>query len=1395
MGDRETAADGVRQVTYLFTDIEGSTSLWQEQPEAMAAALARHFEVLRAAVTAAGGEVVQDTGDGIFAVFDTAATAVRGAIGIQRGLRDATWGSTGPLKVRVGLHTGTVDPTLEDYRGTSVNRAARVMDVAHGEQVVCSGTTRELLRDTPLGEVELVDLGSHTLRGLAAAEHLWQVSAPDLRSDFPPPRVKGGAVSAVCPYKGLAAFQPEDAELFFGREELVDRLLARFASSRFLAVVGPSGSGKSSAVRAGLLPALARGGLPGSGAWMPLVFTPTAEPVEELAHRLALSSASSLSTVAADLAHSARGIDTHVKAVLASTRPDAQLLLVVDQFEELFTLCRDEATRAAFVELLLRLATAEGLRARVVVSLRADHYGSCASFPELAALLSSTHVLVGPMDDRELRRAVTGPAEAVGLELEPALVDAVVADTGGGAGSLPLLSHALVETWARRSAATLTLDGYRQAGGVEGAIARTAESLYRDRLDAEQRDIARLIFLRLVEPGQDAPDSKRRAALEDLIPTGHDETTVRAVLDEVIDARLVTTDESSLELAHEALLREWPTLRRWLDDNREGLRLLRHLNEAAHAWDDLDRDEGELYRGARLAAVIEWLDTSDVDLNPTEQAFVEASVDLAEAQERRAAERAARQARQNRRLRLLTAGLGVGLVLALAAGTYALVAERREAATAEAAQADALAFSAVNELQEDAERASLLAAEAYAVQPDLESQGALLDVLDVDPRIISLRPLPDDTCFERTGTGEVTLHSTLTTEGQVFEVRTLDQEVLRSMPIQDEGAFCSLLTPSGEHIIDRTSDGYVVRDAETLDVVARRDDVYFAGDQRHLDVHPTRDEAVVVLDRGRPAIVAVPSLETMQLLEVDLGGRQDETPDSTAGEGRQGVTPDSTAGEDTSGPTLDRAVIYSEDASLIAVADDDTVQVVTSGGDVAATVGAEPHPNGRVYPFVSAGAEVAGYLGARELHVADLSAPGQVDTIELDAATTPYRRGVAVEPGGRRLAVATEQGIVVVDLVGRAVEGTPLPVDAGIADLFWSAEGRLNSQGPNGVFQFDVDRGFLLGETAYDGDLPAGETSVASDGSGVVSNGDEGWYVDVDTGAEYELYGSDDTAHAAPLPGGRWLLVDLQDGTVSIGDAGGVVTELVVSGMGTDRHSVIGVDVEGQRAGVAITVPDTSSLGLVVDTETGEVLARHESPADDLITTVTPLGDGFTVLGHQSYEWVAVQHDGTVVDGPRTLGVGYELAASGPDGDRYVTADFNGDLHVVLPEADDVVDLVGPASRVLAAAFVDGDRLVSRHADGSTYLWDIPEARLVGRLWRSAAATDHGIAVDREANELLQATGDGLVRIPLDPDTWLSAVCRRVSRSLDPVEIAAVAPGRTSLEPCATSATAVGAMR
>jgi WD40 repeat protein/DNA-binding SARP family transcriptional activator len=409
-----------------------------------------------------------------------------------------------------------------------------------------------------------------------------------------PPRASEPAV--VCPFKGLASYDVSDAEYFFGRERLVAELVARLVGAPLLGVVGPSGSGKSSVLRAGLLPALAGGVLPGSERWRQALVRPGAHPLRELG------------TALADIDD---GGDSGGRTVLA-----------VDQFEETFTVCLDETERSEFVSELLHAAQDPSARYVVVLALRADYYGRCAAHPELSVLLAANNVLVGAMQRDELRRAVEGPCERAGLRVESELVEALVADVERAPGGLPLLSTALLELWQRRDGRHLLYSTYAQTGGVRGAVARLAEDAFGE-LDHAQQAVAESVLMRLVDSGEGDAVERRRVALEEL-EFDRDEDVARVVA-LLTDRRLLTVDAGTIEIAHEALLREWPRLRRWIEHNREELRIQRTLREAAREWDRLDRDEGALLRGTRLAEAIEWRDGRGPSLNELERNFLAAS--------------------------------------------------------------------------------------------------------------------------------------------------------------------------------------------------------------------------------------------------------------------------------------------------------------------------------------------------------------------------------------------------------------------------------------------------------------------------------------------------------------------------------------------------------------------------------------------------------------------------------------------------------------------------------------------------------------------------------------------------------------------------------------------------
>ena len=484
------------------------------------------------------------------------------------------------------------------------------------------------------------------------------------------------------PYPGLARFETGDGEHFHGRDDLIAELVGRTAEKRFVAVVGASGSGKSSLLRAGLIPALRNPPEPKDAGLAAIrLLTPGPHPLR-----------------------------TH-EALFAPHDGPGDTLLVVDQFEEVFTLCAEPGERTGFLGQLLAAADPAS-RLRVVIAVRADFYGRCAEHGPLAEALKDSALLVGPMQPTALREAVVRPAAAQRLVVERALTSRIVADVAGEPGGLPLMAHALREVWRRRTGKTLTLAAYEAVGGVRGAVAHTAEAVHTRCTPAEAAALRRLL-LRLVNPGDGTEDTRRPVDRTELDTDG---TTAR-VLEQLVRSRLLTVDGTTVDLAHEALLGAWPRLRAWLDEDRERLRLHRALTEAALAWKELGRDAGALYRGTRLTQARETFGT-DGELNRLERDFLAASVESYE-RGRRAATRAAR------RLRALTGALAVLLCLAVVAGAAAWRQSGVSARQRDEAEARGAAELVDTLRQSDPRAAMRLALAAWRVADLPETRHAL----------------------------------------------------------------------------------------------------------------------------------------------------------------------------------------------------------------------------------------------------------------------------------------------------------------------------------------------------------------------------------------------------------------------------------------------------------------------------------------------------------------------------------------------------------------------------------------------------------------------------------------------------------------------------------------------
>ncbi len=529
--------------------------------------------------------------------------------------------------------------------------------------------------------------------GLDPGPHLSSLEEAILRQDDSLLAHVTRPTSSTCPYRGLMPYDVEDSESFFGRDNDVYTCLELLKTRNALSVVGPSGSGKSSLVRAGVAASLRRDG------HLVVVITPGEHPMQSLE---------------------------------AASDPRSRSVLLVDQCEEAFSLCTDEAERNAFFAALVRRAEHEPL----VLAMRGDRLTEVSAYPGFARLLERSVHLLGAMSEQGLREAIQAPARQAGLLIEAGLVDLLLGEVESKPGALPMLSHALLETWKRREGNTLTVAGYTASGGIRGAVAQSAEEVYTS-IDSGQRLMLRDLVLRLVTAGAEGEPVRSRVPRR-LLSADPDH---EHLIDLLVSSRLVTSDAGIVEIAHEALARAWPRLSAWLDDDVEGQRILHHLTGAADAWNSMGRPRSELYRGVRASHAMRWRAEHATRLTETEVAFLEATEKSEQSEQRAAAERASAQARLIHRLRWVLACAIILLVAALGAGGLALQQKgvaQANAAAAQAAQttAEARRVGALALATDDIDLSMLLAVAGVRLDDSPETRSSLLAALGQHPELI-----------------------------------------------------------------------------------------------------------------------------------------------------------------------------------------------------------------------------------------------------------------------------------------------------------------------------------------------------------------------------------------------------------------------------------------------------------------------------------------------------------------------------------------------------------------------------------------------------------------------------------------------------------------------------------
>ncbi|MGH2920288.1 MAG: BTAD domain-containing putative transcriptional regulator [Solirubrobacteraceae bacterium] len=1063
----------------------------------------------------------------------------------------------------------------------------------------------------------------------------------------------------VCPFKGLASFEVADAQYFFGRERLVAELVARLVGAPLLAVVGPSGSGKSSVTKAGLLPALAGGVLPGSDGWTQVLIRPGEHPLRELREAMA-------------------AVDGREHVVIA-----------VDQFEETFTTCRDEDERTAFIAELVEAAEDRRERAVVVIALRADFYGRCAAYPGLSELVAANHVLVGAMRSDELRRAIERPAQRVGLRVDSELADALVADVKDEPGALPLLSTALLELWQQRDGRRLRYPTYEQTGGVRGAVARLAEDAF-GKLDEAQQEVARGVLMRLAGEGAAGTVERRRVALAEL-GTERDEDVARVVA-LLTDRRLLTVSEGTIEFAHEALLREWPRLRGWIDEDREGLRIQRSLSAGAREWERLGRDEGALYQGSRLAEASEWNAFRRPSLNALEREFLDAS------EARRERERA------QRRRRLVAAFSGLVIVLvAISIVAIVSVSQGREAKRQrDVAASRDLAGRAAGLLESDPGLSRMVALAAYDRHDTEEAESAVRQATLGD-RATAILSADAGEVYTSSPSADGRL---VATAGEDGSVRTWDlrrRRVAATIKGHDGPARAAAFSPDGTKIATGGEDGQVALangDGTNRRVLLR---IPAAPDA---DTYPnsvdfSRDGGRLVVG-ARDHSVRIVNLAdgTSRVLGRHADGVRMARFDRT---GRKVVS----AGFDGLARIWDVAT-----GNSIALPHGDTYVIDASFS-----------PDGRRVATTATDGLLRIWDAARARPLVKLKVVAQ------DLLSVRY------SPDGRQLVTAGGDGVVRVYGAHRAILLGELKGHFGyVYDAAFAAGGTIVSSGEDGALRLWAP----VETVAIRGDATG--PRVTSDGRHVVS-GDEDGHVhrwDLTTGRDRRLPGHLDSASVArESADGTRIVSAAQDGTVRITDVGSGRSRLVPSD--TREKLAVAIDRTGRRFAAGGQDGRTTIYG--DDGRKLRELRGHTSAINGL--DFSP--DGRHLASASSDETARIFNVETgkleqtfVGHGDSVISVAYSA-----DGRRIVTAGTDATVSVWPIGGGDPIVLYGHLGSINSAVFNRrGDRLVSAGSDGTVRVWDAAGGESLVVLHRHAIA--NGADFTPDGRRVLSAGGEGV---------------------------------------------------
>lgn len=1142
------------------------------------------------------------------------------------------------------------------------------------------------------------------------------------------------------PYLGLRPFDEKDASLFFGREDLVDEIVARLPLTRLLVLVGASGSGKSSLLQAGVIPALRRGALPGSDRWCFATMRPGSRPLDELAAALAPLGRSQgpdrRPALAALLAADEKGLTTAIQEILGeqeaddgSATSDRRLVLFVDQLEELFTLCEDAGARQAFVA---RLAAAldAGSPLYVLLALRADFFSDCLAIRDLAHWLEARGINLGPMTRDELRRAIESPAQRAGLAFEPGLVERMLDDVGEEPGALPLLQFVLLELWLRRRDGWLTSVAFQQIGGPGGALAYRAEEIYA-RLDPPEQEAARRVLLALIRVGEGTVATRRRAALADLVPAGEEGGAVARVLQVLTDARLLivgtrATGESTVEIAHEALIRNWPRARQWIDDNRELLLWRGRVGPLVAQWSANLRDSGYLLRGAPLAEAQRWLGERRADLTPEERGFIRESARL--------------RALTQRRSVIGTAAISLVLLVLT---VWALRQWKSAARAGEGSLARSLALQSYNQMDDDPDLALLLSIEAGRIADNPETRGSLVTVLEHNPQLrrvqhAGLEKVPVAALHGKGGLAAVS------GPGNPLVLWDLDAD--RKIAVRLRRAPSALaFSPDGETLA--TVQGAEIRRWDTATGSAKGAPLRAPRALRAIAFSSAGDRLAAACDDGT---LLLWDLATSRLAGEPLRGR---------------------------GKTPALALAFSPDGGTLALGSEEGLDLV----DLATgTI--------RGFPISSSVSALAFSPDGQLLATGWQNGPSAVWHVEtgVKRLTLAVDRAndLAFSPDGRFLAAASQQGTVGLASLDANGWNAVLTGHRGpVQRVSFAADGTVESCGSDGkVIRWDVEPHPALARVlaprepvfgvAFD---PAGKTLASCSADGVVRLRDR----EGDRPRAISAGDGQGIRRLSYSPDGRLLAAGRTDGRIALWD-----------GEGRSLGFLSGRGDPGGPGGLITDLAFTPGGETLVSGEEGGAVLLWDWKRRVSRALPVEKGRGIWDLAiRQDGRALALGIDGGPVE-LRDLAAGRKLAVAGDsvagpvlafssDGTKLVTGGGDGALRFwdsrTLQPAGAPTE--GHSEAVSALAFARrGEVFATASLDGTVRLWDsaslqpigpaLADHRWIEQLGLSTAGSIWGLALSPDGKTLASAGEEGVLLWDVDLASWRARACRIANRNL-----------------------------